>query len=165
MVGHRHRPALSEAGGDQKELELRDRTCGVRVATKGIRREASRGDGIDRALIRDHGRDGGGRALCGHDHRGRSRIGLTVHIGGAIQQLGGPHALRDQAHERQLDVPAAQDGSRVGVLVASRRFVERVVGRQLRAGTAHQVLVGDVPDPLCTCCWCGAAQIHPAILT
>ena len=105
-----------------------------------------------------------GRALGGHDHRGRGGIGLAVHVGGAIQQLGGPHALRDQAHERQLDVPAAQDGSRGGVLEARRRLVERVVGRQLRAGTAHQFLVGDVPDPLCTSCWRDAAQVHPAIV-
>ena len=165
MVGHRHRPALGEAGGDQEELELRDRARRVRVASQGIGGEAARSDGVDRALVGNHRRDGRGRALGGHDHRGRGGIGVAVHVGGAIQQLGGAHALRDQAHEGQLDVAAAQDGSRGGVLEAGGRFVERIIGRQLRAGTAYQVLVGDVPDPLCTSCWRDAAQIHPAIVT
>ena len=52
-----------------------------------------------------------------------------------------------------------------GVLEAGRRVVERVIGRQLRAGAAHQFLVRYVPDPLGTGCWCDAAQIHPAIVT
>ena len=30
-----------------------------------------------------------GRALGGHDHRGDRRLGIAVHVGGPVQQLGG----------------------------------------------------------------------------
>ena len=150
VVGHRHRPALGQRRGDEEELELRERAWRQRPPAQRVRREAARRDGVDRALVRHHRADALGAALGGCDHRGHGRLGLAVHVGGPVKQLGGDELLRDQPEKGHLDVAAAQNGARRGVLEALRGVVERVVGWAAAGRTPRSIVL------------CGTEPIHSA---
>ena len=119
-------------------------------------------DGVDRALVGHHRAGALGSALGGRDHRGHGRLGLAVHIGGPIQQLGGGELLRDQPEKGHLDVAAAQNGARCGVLKALRGVVERVVLGQHRTDAPLDRLMRYGADPLGTGGRRDIAQVHRA---
>lgn len=65
-----------------------------------------------------------------HQHRGDGGLRFAVPVGAAVEQLGGPDPLGDQAEEAEFDVAGAQDGAGFGVLEPCRGLVERVLDRK-----------------------------------
>ena len=148
MVGYRDGPTFGDGGSDQQKLELANRPEGLRPPPQRIGRKTAGRHGVDRALIRQQRAGLFGVALCRDDHRGHGRLGLTVHVHRPVEQLDGLHALRYQAQKRQLDIARAQHRAGLGVLIAGRRLVERVVAGQQRAYLALQLLMRRPADPL-----------------
>ena len=148
MVGDRDGPALGDGGGDQQELELAQRPEGLRPAPQRVGRKAAGRHRVDRALVGQQRTGLPGSQLGRDDHGGHRRLGLAVHVHRPVEQLDSGGGLRDQAQKCQLDVARAQHRPGLGVLIAGRRLVERVVRGQQRPHLGLQFRVLRASDPL-----------------
>jgi hypothetical protein len=85
-----------------------------------------------------------------HQHGGDGGLGLAVAVGGAVEELGGSHLLRNQAEKTKFDITGPQDGAGFGVLESGRGVKERVLDGQDGPGAALQLLMRGTADPLGT---------------
>ena len=148
VVGNRDHPALRHGGRHQQIFELGQRSHGPGPPAQGVGREAARGQGIDGALVGHHVAGLAPGVPSRHQHRRGARLRFAVPVGGAVEQLGGAHLLRDQPEESQLHVTRTQHRPGSGLLETRRGLVERILGRQHRAFAPPKLLVMCPADPL-----------------
>jgi hypothetical protein len=85
--------------------------------------------------------------LFGQQNGGHRDLGLPVQVGAAIQQLSGPHPLRDYAEKSQLNAARTQQIPGACVLIARRRLIEQVLPGILQRLATAKLLMGHACRP------------------